>query len=196
MSERKSIRKDKVFKYIRKRCQEGFSPTIREVCNDLSIASPSTVQLYVKELVQEGLILKNDNLTRTLKLPNSQMFKVPIVNGYNPDRDITDSRKIEGYYPIYIKETNLENLFAMRIKNDDFEDMGLYKDDLAIFEKVQTVEEKDLYVIEYKGHLHLVMLLKNSKNQIMPSMKLRKMVSIDYDVCKILGKLKASVHIR
>ena len=62
----------KIYDYIRDCIQiHGFSPTVREICDHVGIRSTSTVHAYLKELEEEGLILKDPMKKRTIKLPGS-----------------------------------------------------------------------------------------------------------------------------
>lgn len=50
-----------IYEYIRD-CilNHNFSPTVREICERVGIKSTSTVHYYLKELVDEGYIVKDD----------------------------------------------------------------------------------------------------------------------------------------
>lgn len=55
--------------YIRGYVDEnGYSPTYREMAEALEIRSTSTVKLLVDVMLEEGLITRDRNKTRTLKL--------------------------------------------------------------------------------------------------------------------------------
>jgi len=51
----------KIYEYIKKTVAEkGYSPSVREIKNELMIKSTSTVQLHLKRLEDAGYIYKED----------------------------------------------------------------------------------------------------------------------------------------
>ena len=64
-----------IYDYIRD-CilNHNFSPTVREICEEVGIKSTSTVHYYLKELVDEGYIVKDD----LKKRPSSCQVTVPL----------------------------------------------------------------------------------------------------------------------
>ena len=71
-------KKLEVFNYIKRRLNEGTSPSVREIMDAMGFKSTSTAHRYIEMLTEEGLIEKTDNLNRTLRLPNSSTTSVPV----------------------------------------------------------------------------------------------------------------------
>ncbi|MBQ7784102.1 MAG: transcriptional repressor LexA, partial [Oscillospiraceae bacterium] len=69
----------KVYEYIKQRTEEGFSPSIREICRDLSIASTSTAARYVNYLVDEGYLEKIEGKNRAVKLAGDSALRLPVA---------------------------------------------------------------------------------------------------------------------
>ena len=44
-----------IYRYIRERIDDGYAPTVREICSALDIRSTSTVHRYINMLVDEGM---------------------------------------------------------------------------------------------------------------------------------------------
>ncbi len=58
----------RILRYIKRYMLEnGVTPTVREICNEFSIKSPSTADKYFKRLVELGEIIKVDG-TRKYKV--------------------------------------------------------------------------------------------------------------------------------
>ena len=57
-----------------KRCieEKGYGPTVREICADLGLSSPSTVHVHLKTLEQKGYIVRDPLKSRSISLPASQ----------------------------------------------------------------------------------------------------------------------------
>ena len=58
-----------IIAFIRKFCREkGYSPSIREVCENFGYSSPSTIKGRVDKLRDKGLITYIDRMPRTLRV--------------------------------------------------------------------------------------------------------------------------------
>ena len=56
---------DNIEKHIR---EKGYGPTVREVCQDLGLSSPSTVHVHLKALEEKGLIKRDPLKSRSISL--------------------------------------------------------------------------------------------------------------------------------
>ena len=59
---------DSIEKCIR---EKGYGPTVREICSDLGLSSPSTVHVHLKTLEQKGYIVRDPLKSRSISLPAS-----------------------------------------------------------------------------------------------------------------------------
>ncbi len=56
---------DKIKLYI---ANNGYSPTIRELCEEMNLSSTATVQVHLNNLESKGYIKKENSKNRTLEL--------------------------------------------------------------------------------------------------------------------------------
>ena len=69
-----------IYQFIKESIDNGYPPTVREICSALNIKSTSTVHKYINLLVEEGYIEKLDNHNRAIKLKGSENgITVPVV---------------------------------------------------------------------------------------------------------------------
>ena len=57
-----------IYQFIKDSIENGYPPTVREICSALDIKSTSTVHKYINLLVEEGYIEKMDNHNRAIRL--------------------------------------------------------------------------------------------------------------------------------
>ena len=50
---------------------DGYSPSVREICEAVNLKSTSTVQYHLNKLEKKGVINKSDGKSRSLHLNNS-----------------------------------------------------------------------------------------------------------------------------
>ena len=89
MDEKKLTKKQKVvLQYIKKYVvSHGYAPTVREICQGLSLSSPATVHSHLSQLEGKGFIRKGKGKFRTIEVlcenefvpKNEEVVKVPLL---------------------------------------------------------------------------------------------------------------------
>lgn len=76
MAEKLTKRQKAVMDSI-ERCiqKKGYGPTVREICEDLGLSSPSTVHVHLKTLEQKGYIVRDPLKSRSISLPPDHVFE-------------------------------------------------------------------------------------------------------------------------
>ena len=67
----KLTRKQKAVMDCIERCiqEKGYGPTVREICSELGLSSPSTVHVHLKTLEQKWYIVRDPLKSRSISLP-------------------------------------------------------------------------------------------------------------------------------
>ena len=137
----------KIYDYIRDCIQiHGFSPTVREICDHVGIRSTSTVHAYLKELEEEGLILKDPMKKRTIKLPGSTALSVPLLGTVTAGIPITAVEEIEEYIPVTNLRGNSKDYFALRVWGESMKNAGILDGDIVIVRKTPVCRNGDIVV--------------------------------------------------
>lgn len=134
-----------ILEYIRERIGEGVPPSVREICSDLGIKSTSTVHKYLKQLEQEGFIERDQNLNRSIKIPNSSTTKVPLLGTVTAGAPILAVEQIEDYIP-YKARGSTKDLFALRVQGNSMVNAGILNGDIIVSRKTETAENGEIVV--------------------------------------------------
>ena len=136
-----------IYEYIRD-CilNHNFSPTVREICEQVGIKSTSTVHYYLKELVDEGYIVKDDLKKRTIKLPGSSTFSVPLLGTVTAGIPITAIEEIEEYLPVPNLSGNPEDYFALHVRGESMINAGILDGDIVVVRKTPVCRNGDIVV--------------------------------------------------
>lgn len=137
--------KRKIYECVLKRIQEGSSPTVREICNELGINSTSTAQRYLTELVKDGVISHAVGKSRSYVIPDTAFKAVPIMGKIRAGAPILAVEEIEGYVNCKTT-TDINNLFALRVVGDSMKDAGILEGDVIIARSTPTAENGDIVV--------------------------------------------------
>lgn len=135
-----------VFDYIKNRLSNGVSPSVREIMDAMGFKSTSTAHRYIGNLINKGLIEKNGNTNRSIRLPNSNIISVPVMGTVTAGMPITAIEDIMGYVGFEDLETNPNELFALKIRGDSMIDAGIFDGDIVIVKKVPYAENGDIVV--------------------------------------------------
>lgn len=135
-----------VYQYICNCIQNGFPPTVREICKELGIKSTSTVHKYLNQLEEKCLIEKGNNLNRAIKLVGDQnAVKVPLLGTVAAGTPIVAIEQIEEYIP-YKTKLDVSNLFALRVKGESMINIGILSGDIVIVKKTPTALNGEVVV--------------------------------------------------
>lgn len=142
---------EKIYKYINERSENDVVPTIREICNALSIKSTSTVHKYINELVDAGLIEKLDNQRRAIRLSGRNAVKIPLVGVVTAGIPITAIENVDEYIPFCSQKSHSGELFALKVRGDSMFDAGIYDGDIAVIEKTPVAQNGEIVVAMIGG---------------------------------------------
>lgn len=136
-----------IYEYIRD-CilNRNFSPTVREICEEVGIRSTSTVHYYLKELAEEGYIIKDEMKKRTIKLPASSSLSVPLLGTVTAGVPITAIEEIEEYIPVANLRGDSRDYFALHIRGDSMINAGILDGDIVIVRKTPACRNGEIVV--------------------------------------------------
>ena len=138
-------RKKQVYDFICEYIEEnGISPTIREICAKVNLKSTSTVHLYIKALINEGLLEESCGQKRALRLANRKKVSyAPILGRVSAGIPITAVENYEGFLPV---EDMDGEIYALRIKGDSMINAGILDNDIVIIRRDVVCKDNDIVV--------------------------------------------------
>ena len=141
-----------IYQFIKESIDNGYPPTVREICSALNIKSTSTVHKYINLLVEEGYIEKLDNHNRAIKLKGSENgITVPVVGNVAAGIPITEIENITDYISFAANRSFSNPLFALKIKGESMINIGIYDGDMIIVEQTNVAENGDVIVALVDG---------------------------------------------
>ncbi len=173
---------------------KGYPPSVREICEAVSLTSTSTVHGHLKRLEKKGLIKRDPTKPRALEIaelsaPKREMINIPIIGKITKGVSIFASENIEDMFPIpldYIKHDN--ELFMLRVSGQSMVNVGIRDKDLAIIENTDCVVNGDIVAVFINDETTIKRFFKE-KDHIRLQPENDSMQPILIDECKILGKL-------
>lgn len=186
-------KQQQVYNFIVKFTSEnGYPPSIREICASVNLKSPSSVHAHLKTLQNCGYIEKDTRKTRALTVPTASLIrehKVPILGRVQAGAPVLAVQEAEGFLP-YDSGGMSGDFFALRVKGDSMINAGILEGDYVIVRQQSTADAGEIVValideeatvkrLAYVGK-HVWLLPENPEYS-----------PIDGNNCSIVGVVKA-----
>lgn len=140
-----SEKEKRVYDYICKSFEEnGYAPSVRDICRDIGISSTSVAHSYITKLLNKNYLSGEAGKSRTLRPRNaSSVYRVPILG------------KITAGAPIYAYEENLgtvpfisdgrhydpSELFALKVRGSSMTGVGIFDGDTVIVQQCSSCDD-------------------------------------------------------
>ena len=116
--------------------QNGYTPSVREMCNKMNFASTSTIFYYLKKCEEQGIIKRAKGKNRAIELANNPMLNggVPVVG------------KVAAGEPPTLFDCENNDLFVLTVKGDSMIEVGINDGDNLVIKKQNTAHNGQIVV--------------------------------------------------
>lgn len=188
--------------------EKGYGPTVREVCQDLGLSSPSTVHVHLKALEEKGLIkrdpLKSRSITLTYPLegvdtPREANFIKP---SFSKTLDLPLVGNVAAGSPILAEENVVDTItlptdivgdsaaFLLSVRGDSMIEAGINSGDYVVVKEQPTANNGDIVVALIDDGATVKRFYKEA-NHIRLQPENSSMEPIITNDCSIAGKVVA-----
>jgi repressor LexA len=189
----------RIYEYIESTIEnEGYAPTVRDICAALGIKSTSTAHLYLRRLDEKGYIKKFDGKSRAVSLERSKYsdrektLRVPLLGKVTAGMPITAVQNYEGYVDFPVSMTrSASNLFALRVYGESMKDAGILDGDIVVVEGRQYADNGEIVVAMIDDEATVKRFFRE-KDQIRLQPENSSMKPIYSKDVKVLGKVIAN----
>lgn len=144
----------KVLEYIKQSINENhYSPSVRDICQDVGIKSTSSAHSYLKKLAELGYIIMDNSISRSIRLPELEkkvemegLVSIPIVGQVAAGQPILATENIETHFPIKEEYTKGSVSFMLKVKGDSMIEAGILDGDLILVKQQNTANNGDIVV--------------------------------------------------
>lgn len=172
----------------------GYPPSVREVCDAVGAKSTSTVHGHLIRLEKKGLIRRDPAKPRAIEIldedaeARSKVMSVPIVGQVSAGEPILAAENIEEYIPLpdwFVRE---ENSFILTVKGESMIGAGIFDKDYILVRKQNYADDGDIIVALIEDEATVKrFFLENKKIRLQPENP--TMSPIILDEVTILGKV-------
>ena len=131
----------------------GFPPTVREICKGIGLSSPATVQVHLDTLEDKGYIKRSGSKNRAIELlveneyEEKEIIDVPLLGKVTAGSPIEAIEMPDEYFslPAYLIPPKKE-VFTLRVQGTSMINAGINDGDIVIVQKEQTARNGEIVV--------------------------------------------------
>ncbi len=139
--------------------RHGYPPTVREIGEQVGLASPSTVHAHLANLERAGLLRRDPTKPRALELIGRErsavgtgeaevveidgVARLPLLGQIAAGGPLLAEQDVEDYLPM---PAATKGDFLLRVKGESMIDAGILDGDLVIVQRAQTARNGEIVV--------------------------------------------------
>ena len=185
---------DRIYEYLQTVIPEqGYAPSVREICEAVGLKSPSTVHFHLKRLQERGLIEKGDFKGRAIVLTEPrEKNRIPILGDVAAGTPILAQECIDDYLTFDCGGREDES-FALRVRGESMLNAGILPDDLVVVRRQQTAVNGEI-VVALLGDEATVKRLSRRNGEVWLLPENDDYQPIDGTEAQVLGRVTAVVR--
>ncbi|MBQ9482405.1 MAG: transcriptional repressor LexA [Clostridia bacterium] len=135
-----------VYEYIEKYTEDnGFPPSVREICRACGVKSTASVYDYIEELVKSGLLNKADSKKRAVSVRKKCEYRPsPVIGKITAGNPILAVENFDGYYPL--PNEFGEDTFILNVSGSSMIGAGIFNGDRIIVRRQSVCDNGDIVV--------------------------------------------------
>ena len=148
--------------------QRGFPPSVREICEAVSLRSTSSVRAHLETLERKGYIKRDATKPRAIEIcdegfhtgrlgaiqgiasedtaSQSEVAQIPLIGKVAAGEPILAVENIEGYFPMPVDRLPNAETFLLKVQGESMVNAGILDGDLVLVEQQATAENGEKIV--------------------------------------------------
>ncbi|MCI8516617.1 MAG: transcriptional repressor LexA [Hungatella sp.] len=147
-------KQQEILEYIKETIlNKGYPPSVREICEAVSLKSTSSVHSHLETLEKNGYIRRDPTKPRTIEiiddcfnLTRRELVNVPMIGTVAAGQPILAEENIENYFPIPVELLPNRQTFMLRVKGESMVNVGIFDGDQIIVKQQEYAENGEIVV--------------------------------------------------
>ncbi|MCR5451629.1 MAG: transcriptional repressor LexA [Lachnospiraceae bacterium] len=149
-----SKKQSEILEYLKKEIlNRGYPPSVREICEAVSLKSTSSVFSHLEALEKNGYIRRDPTKPRAIEIIDDsynmlrrELIHIPLVGTVAAGAPLLAVNNIEGYFPIPSEYVPKGDAFMLRVKGDSMVNAGIFDKDTIMVESTNSAKNGDMVV--------------------------------------------------
>nr|WP_300865610.1 transcriptional repressor LexA [uncultured Acetatifactor sp.] len=191
-----SAKQQEILDYIKDEIlKKGYPPTVREICETVSLKSTSSVHSHLETLEKNGYIRRDPTKPRAIEICDdsfqmirTEMVNLPIIGNVAAGQPILAEENIEDYFPVPANLVPSGESFVLNIRGDSMVNAGIFNGDRVFVNACSTASNGEIVVALIDDSATVKTFYKEDGHiRLQPEND--SMAPIIVDDCQILGKV-------
>jgi len=128
--------------------RDGYPPTVREICTQLDLSSPSTVHAHLANLERLGYLRRDPSKPRALELTDDLRPPrlLPLVGCVAAGVPLLAEQNVEEYLDVPSVLRRGDDDFVLRVQGDSMADAGILDGDFIVVHQERTAQNGEIVV--------------------------------------------------
>lgn len=133
----------------------GYPPTVREIGQEVGLASPSTVHAHLANLERAGMLRRDPTKPRALELlaphrresapaPEPDVHRLPLVGQIAAGGPLLAEQNVEDYMAVPEPLARGGEEFLLRVRGESMIEAGILDGDFVVIRRQQDAENGDI----------------------------------------------------
>lgn len=183
-------REEQVLNFIREYSAEnGYAPSIREICAGVGLRSTASVNYHLKNLQQKGMLTLGEKGRKRAIAAPQRPGQIPLIGTVTAGLPILAFENQEGV----ISWDGDPSCFALRVRGDSMVGAGILSGDVVVVRPQPTADDGQIVVARLEDEATVKRLRRrNGEIWLMPENE--AYTPIDGAYAQIIGVVKALVR--
>ena len=153
-NEKLTPKQEEILNFIKQEIlAKGYPPSVREICEAVTLKSTSSVHAHLESLKRKGYIRKDPTKPRTIEVVDdsfnvlrSEIISIPMIGRVAAGVPLLAEENIEGYFPIPAEFMPNNEAFILTVHGNSMVNIGILDGDMIIVERKSTASNGEIVV--------------------------------------------------
>lgn len=188
---------EKIFAFIKQEVREkGYPPSVREICEAVSIKSTSTVHGHLQRLEKKGLLHRDEMKPRAIEVLGGEepetppVVTVPLLGEVAAGVPIPAEQEYLDMLPLPESFVGSGEHFILNVRGSSMIDIGILDGDMVVVRRQETADNGEIVVAMIDGEATVKRFYReNGVFRLQPENAAMEPILTDHVI--ILGKVTA-----
>ena len=154
-------KQQEILDYIKEEIlKKGYPPTVREICETVSLKSTSSVHSHLESLEKNGYIRRDPTKPRAIEvcddsfqMVRTEMVSLPVIGNVAAGQPILAEENIAEYFPVPADVVPKGESFILNVRGDSMINAGIFNGDRVFVNSCNTAQNGEIIVCYGKDFL-------------------------------------------
>ena len=147
-------KQQEILDYIKEEIlKKGYPPTVREICETVSLKSTSSVHSHLESLEKNGYLRRDPTKPRAIEvcddsfqMVRTEMVSLPVIGNVAAGQPILAEENIAEYFPVPADVVPKGESFILNVRGDSMINAGIFNGDRVFVNSCNTAQNGEIIV--------------------------------------------------